>query len=171
MVVGQHSDEVPRRCWTLIYHLLVIIKTLQPCSQRNITGQETDFPDFPLIIENDYGNDLTSVILLERIDEVVYVNFVRGWCTCCFMIHIQHSQYALWFFRCRSANENTALQTSFIMPVCSLHKHIHTYTHLSSYFVASRCFEVLPAGAAWAVNDIRALQRLDPGLKVCIFPC
>lgn len=76
------SGEVSRRCRTLIYHLLVIIKTLQPCSQRKIIEQETNFPDFPLIIKNDNGNDFTSVILLERIpggiDEVVYLNFGRG---------------------------------------------------------------------------------------------
>lgn len=92
-----------------------------------------------------------------------------------------HSRFAIFFVIfspnqcmpavCCSANENTALQTRVIMPVCSLHKHVHTYTHLSSYFVPSRCFEVLPAGAARAVNDIRALQRLDPGLQVCIFSC
>lgn len=40
---------------------------------------------------------------------------------------------------------------------------------VSSHFVLSRCLEVVPAGAARAVDDLRAVQRLDPGLQVCIF--
>lgn len=30
-----------------------------------------------------------------------------------------------------------------------------------------RCAEVIPAGAARAADDVRAVQRLDPGLQVC----
>lgn len=45
---------------------------------------------------------------------------------------------------------------------------VHTCI-LSSHFVLCRRSEVLPAGAARAVDDVRAVQRLDPGIQVCIY--
>lgn len=38
----------------------------------------------------------------------------------------------------------------------------------SCEFAAPRCPQVVPAGAARAADDVRALQRLDPGLQVSI---
>lgn len=62
-----------------------------------------------------------------------------------------------------SLRQYELMQALYIHWMCT-----NVYMHFSYYFVLSRCFEVLPAGAPWAVNDIWTLQWLDPGLQVCI---